>query len=1167
MTLLVIVVPCLASLLLTASPVAADPTYSGGSGTSSDPYLISIEQDLVDMGNFYLTGSAEYTVYYFKLNNDITLVSSNFTPIAGHFSTAIEFNGIFDGNYHTISGLTITGSSSAVGLFSETNHGVIKNLGLINVNVSGHFYVGGLVGVTSNTGTNTILNCYVTGNVTGDNYVGGMIGYNEASGTNTLTNCYTTGNVTGDTYVGGLVGNSPGGTYSNCFSSANVTGNQDVGGLVGYERDLNLSYCYATGSVNANGTVGGNIGGMVGTGAIGSNGPGIQHCYATGNVNGNGTGGGNVGGLFGKVTGMNSVVTNNISSCYATGSVTGGTSASLWCCTGGLIGYSGCCTITYCYAAGDVTGGTPDYSNTSTGGLIGSSSGDNNIENCWATGDVINGYDVGGLIGLCFSDYDLKCCYATGDVSGNLTATADAGGLIGGCYDTYPLDCYAQASVSNAVEVGGLCGHTRYGARNTPIVDCYAAAASLVGVNDGTWPCSFTDCFYGTTAAMKQQANFTNWDFNNIWTTNGDTAYPFFKGGVTIEPIGGYYTASQTAVINANLATGETIYYTTDGSTPTTSSTNVTSAGLPLSIPISSAETVKARVYDTTGGWYNLLTAVFTFQVIPSFTITTTSLPSGVVGTAYSQTLEASYGTSPYTWSISAGSLPTGLSINATSGNIHGTPTTAATSTFTAMVTDNLSVTATQALSIIINPAPSTDATLSNLTISSGTLTPAFSSGNITYTDSVINAVTAVTVTPTVNESHATIKVNTVTVTSGLPSGNISLSVGANTITVVVTAQDTITTKTYTITVTRASSSDATLSNLTISSGTLTPAFTSGNITYTDSVDNAVSSITVTPTVNESHATIKVNTVTVASGAASGAISLSVGANTVTVVVTAQDTTTTKTYTVTVTRAAAAAAPPPPPSGGGGGGNINVSLSGLNGALTITTDGRAMQAAQLVSQDKNVSLSVPKLTKLLNARGNPLTSISVTKVSSPPAPPPERLILSSYDFRPNGATFSLELTLTMSYDPKTLPKGAFESELYIAYQDGSQWVALASSVNTIAHNVSAAITHYTNFAVMSKLAPTPAPAPTPTPTPTPTPAPALSPPLIPVPTPTLTPAPAQTPTPTPTQTPAPASALPVTPPTSSTNWLLICWITGGVILAGLIVFLLVRRLIWWRRGM
>ncbi len=86
-------------------------------------------------------------------------------------------------------------------------------------------------------------------------------------------------------------------------------------------------------------------------------------------------------------------------------------------------------------------------------------------------------------------------------------------------------------------------------------------------------------------------------------------------------------------------------------------------------------------------------------------TVETTSLPGGTVGTAYSQTLTAVGGTSPYIWSISVGSLPAGLSLNASTGLISGTPTTVQTASFTAMVTDAASHTASQALSIAIGAA------------------------------------------------------------------------------------------------------------------------------------------------------------------------------------------------------------------------------------------------------------------------------------------------------------------------------------------------------------------------------------------------------------------------------------------------------------------------------
>lgn len=80
-------------------------------------------------------------------------------------------------------------------------------------------------------------------------------------------------------------------------------------------------------------------------------------------------------------------------------------------------------------------------------------------------------------------------------------------------------------------------------------------------------------------------------------------------------------------------------------------------------------------------------------------TVTTTSLPDGTVGTAYSQTLGAAGGTAPYTWTIT-GSLPAGLSLNASTGAITGTPSAAGTSSFTAVVTDAAKATAQQALSI-----------------------------------------------------------------------------------------------------------------------------------------------------------------------------------------------------------------------------------------------------------------------------------------------------------------------------------------------------------------------------------------------------------------------------------------------------------------------------------
>ena len=88
----------------------------------------------------------------------------------------------------------------------------------------------------------------------------------------------------------------------------------------------------------------------------------------------------------------------------------------------------------------------------------------------------------------------------------------------------------------------------------------------------------------------------------------------------------------------------------------------------------------------------------------PPLAITTTSLPSGTVSTAYTTTLAASGGIAPYTWSLAGGALPPGLTLSST-GVITGTPTTTGTSSFTVGAADTSipAQTATGLLSLTIN--------------------------------------------------------------------------------------------------------------------------------------------------------------------------------------------------------------------------------------------------------------------------------------------------------------------------------------------------------------------------------------------------------------------------------------------------------------------------------
>lgn len=142
----------------------------------------------------------------------------------------------------------------------------------------------------------------------------------------------------------------------------------------------------------------------------------------------------------------------------------------------------------------------------------------------------------------------------------------------------------------------------------------------------------------------------------------------------------------------------------------------ITSGSLPAGVKLSSAGVLSGT--PTVSGSFSFGVTVTdtestaqkassTFKLtlsaaIPPLTISTATLPAGTDGIAYSNPMAATGGTKSYTWSISAGKLPAGLTLAATTGVISGTPTTAGTSTFTAKVTDNSSPEQTASASLSI---------------------------------------------------------------------------------------------------------------------------------------------------------------------------------------------------------------------------------------------------------------------------------------------------------------------------------------------------------------------------------------------------------------------------------------------------------------------------------
>ncbi|RFZ85739.1 hypothetical protein DYU05_09125 [Mucilaginibacter terrenus] len=226
---------------------------------------------------------------------------------------------------------------------------------------------------------------------------------------------------------------------------------------------------------------------------------------------------------------------------------------------------------------------------------------------------------------------------------------------------------------------------------------------------------------------------------------------------------------------------------------------------------------------------------------------------------------------------------------------------------------------------VTVTRAKSSNADLSALALSTGSLDPAFTSGTTGYSAIVPNNVTSISVTPNAADNNATIKVNGIPVASGSESQNIPLAIGPNIVIIEVTAQDGTTIKNYTVTVTREKSSNADLAGITLSEGSLKPSFSAGIITYTAGVSNSISGITITAPAAAATSTITINGTAVPSGSPSGIIPLVVGDNPIAIVVTAENGTQ-KTYTVTVTREAS-----------GNANLINLALS--NGTLNPVFDG------------------------------------------------------------------------------------------------------------------------------------------------------------------------------------------------------------------------------------
>jgi hypothetical protein len=432
---ILLIFPLLITVCLVIFPAYAK--YGGGTGEPNEPYQIATAEDLMLLGE-----STEDYDRHFILTADIDLnpnlpgrkvfdkavIAPDTNDIEDLFQ-GTPFIGVFDGNSHVISYLTIEGSDY-LGLFGQLESGAeIKNLGIVDVNVAGlGKYISGLAG----SNLSIISNCYSMGIISGSSSVGGLAGSNGSiyfeswdmppffrplnpasfmvrQTAGRIYDCYSTASVYAtDNSCGGLVGRNNPGEINNCYSTGLVSGESSVGGLVGeskggFNLSSTISNCYSTGIVSRNEDVGGFVG--VNSGSIVSS-------FSTSSTSGQERVGGLVGvnrGGSTEVTGIMRRLEAEVINCYSMGTVSGYT------CVGGLVGSNG---YVIHISISDLVPETPipeiptpedpirkipipedPIRKIPIPGIPTRIFEKGIITNCYSTGEVYGSYSVGGLVG------------------------------------------------------------------------------------------------------------------------------------------------------------------------------------------------------------------------------------------------------------------------------------------------------------------------------------------------------------------------------------------------------------------------------------------------------------------------------------------------------------------------------------------------------------------------------------------------------------------------------------------------------------------------------------------------------------------------------------------------------------------------------------------------
>lgn len=352
----------------------ADADWQGG-GTEKNPYLITDAAQLAGLAYMVNDEENDFANKYFKLMEDIDLGSWDWTPVGGNGGAYRSFQGVFDGNGHTIYNLKVNGELSYVGLFGYLKNATVKNLNIDSADVKGRSYVGIIAGLASD--ECNIMNCSVGGSVKGshvyntnlqNNYsrIGGIAGSFDG----TMEGCVNNAYVTGDYGAGGLIGTAENSSVSisDCVNNGRVNGSRYIGGIAGLTDTSAESVIMRSGSCGD--IYGGeDTGGMLGR-AVNAR---MEECFSCGYVRGSDR----VGGIAGAID------ESSISDSYSSGNIAFNAAADNESCIGGIAGeLLNASGISNCYSSSEFEG-SESAKDAVKGGIAGQVKGNSSVKKCY----------------------------------------------------------------------------------------------------------------------------------------------------------------------------------------------------------------------------------------------------------------------------------------------------------------------------------------------------------------------------------------------------------------------------------------------------------------------------------------------------------------------------------------------------------------------------------------------------------------------------------------------------------------------------------------------------------------------------------------------------------------------------------------------------------------